>query len=418
MKLFLRFGILFLLIVSFLIYLYNLIEPVPVKKISIATGRESGIYYKYALRYKKLLEAEGIAVTIVKTAGSLETLKLLNKKEVDIGFVQSGTASLEDKKHLNSIASLYFEPLWIFHRASLGKVIYLNELNGTRLSVGEKGSGTLALTEKLLAQTNLNNHVTLFNLDINSSYSYFKEGKLDTFFTVLSADSLLIQEILRDKELNLIELKRAKAFTEHFPFLQVHKIYEGGLDLKRDIPSEDVALLSTTATLITGKEVDKTLIRLVIKKIKESSPEGSIFPSPNYLEIPIHPASEKYLLYGDSFLEKIFPYWIASNIDRLKFLLIPLLTLLIPLFKSIVPLYRWRSRAKIYKWYRELDRISENWESFNTEELEKAQIELEALGREIRSKTDVPLSFKWEYHTLQHHIDNVIERMSLKRFQL
>jgi len=416
MKFFLRVGIFFLIFITFLVYLYTLIEPAPIKKMTIATGRESGVYYKYALRYQKLLEEEGISVTIVKTAGSIETLKLLNEQKVDIGFVQSGTATLKDKVELNSIASLYFEPLWLFYRASEAHPIgYLNQLKGMRLSIGELGSGTVALAQKLLAQTNRSlNDIAFFNLDVNSSYKYFQDNKLDAFFTVLSGESQLMKEMLCNQKLALVEFKRAKALSHYFPFLKAYIIHEGSLDLKENIPSKDISLLATTATLVTHNQVDNRLIRLVTKKIKESSREGDLFPSHNYLEIPIHPASQKYLLHGDSFLEKIFPYWIASNIDRLKFLLIPLLTLLIPLFKSFIPLYRWRSRAKVYRWYRKLDELSENWETFNEEELKIAQKALEALAREIRSKTDVPLSFKWEYHTLQHHIDNVIERMNQK----
>ena len=415
MKFFLRLGLFLLLFISFFVYLYTLIEPVPIKKISIATGRDVGVYYKYALEYKKLLEEEGIVVTIIETAGSLESLKLLNDKKVDIGFVQSGTATTQDKEQLKSIASLYFEPLWLFYRASTTEISYLSELNGTRLSIGEVGSGTMALTQKLLAQTSLEiDSVKIFNLNIKSSYDYFKQGRLDAFFTVLSPQSALIKEMLNDKRLNLINMKRAKAFSEHFPFLKEYTIHEGSLDLKKNIPSRDIALLATTATLVTHNDIDNSLVRLLTMKIKQNSREGDLFPSQNYLEIPIHKASEKYLLNGDSFLEKLFPYWIASNIDRLKFLLIPLLTLLIPLFKSLIPIYRWRSRAKVYRWYKKLDKISAGWENFERKELETAQMELENLGQEIRSKTDVPLSFKWEYHTLQHHIDNVIERMKQK----
>ena len=416
MKYFLRFGILTLLLSGFFFYIYSLIEPTPIKEVSIATGRESGIYYQYAERYKQRLESEGITVNIIKTAGSIETLKLLQEKKVDFGFVQSGTASLEDKKKLKSVASLYFEPLWLFYRASLGTLDYFDDLDRTRFSMGELGSGTVALTEKLLEQTNLNTHGSnVLHLDLKTSYQAFKENRLDAFFTVLSPKSEQIKEIFQDKNIRLLNLKRAKAFAEHFPFLQEYKIYEGSMDLRKNIPSSNITLLATTATLITHNNVDNSLVRLMTIKIKENTTKEDIFPSQNFLEIPIHQASQKYLLNGNSFLEKIFPYWIASNIDRLKYLLIPLLTLLIPLFKSIVPLYRWRSRAKVYKWYKELDKISENWESFDDKELREAVRALDVLSREIRSKTDVPLSFKWEYHTLQEHIDNAKKRMREQR---
>jgi TRAP transporter TAXI family solute receptor len=414
MKFFLRLGILFLLFVTFFVYIYTLVKPIPIKKITIATGRNGGVYYAYALRYQTFLEEEGIDVTIIETAGSVETLKLLNEKKVDIGFVQGGTASSKDKEQLKSIASIYFEPLWLFYRASMGKVSYLNELNGTRISIGETGSGTRRLTQKILAQTNLKDTSSQLNLNIQEAYQKFKKGELDVFFTVLSPQSLLIKEILHDKSVTLLDMKRIRAFSDYFPFLKEYTIPEGLLDLKENIPSQDIKLLATTATLVTHNRVEDSLVRLVVMKIKQQSQKGDIFPSQNYLEIPIHTASEKYLFHGDSFLEKIFPYWIASNIDRLKFLLIPLLTLLIPLFKSLIPLYRWRSRAKVYRWYRKLDEITENWENFDSKEVELVKQELNELAKEIRSKTDVPLSFKWEYHTLQHHIDNVLERIDKK----
>jgi len=253
-------------------------------------------------------------------------------------------------------------------------------------------------------------------LDLKSSYQAFNENRLDAFFTVLSPTSNQLKEIFQDKNLKVLNLKRATAFTEHFSFLREYNIHEGSMDLKKNIPSHDTTLLATTATLVTHNNVDNSLVRLLTIKIKENSSKEDVFPSQNFLEIPIHKASKKYLLHGNSFLEKIFPYWIASNIDRLKYLLIPLLTLLLPLFKSIVPIYRWRSRAKVYKWYKELDKISENWESFDEKELRDAQRALDVLSSEIRSKTDVPLSFKWEYHTLQEHIDNVKKRIRERSF--
>lgn len=417
MKYILKIGIPLLLFIGFIVYAYSFVEPSFEKKISIATGRESGVYYEYAQRYKILLEQEGIVVELIKTAGSIETLKLLNEKRVDIGFVQGGTATSSDKEHLKSIASLYFEPLWLFYRSSLSKIEYLDELNEIKFSIGEIGSGTMALSQKLLSETKVDLlSSNIKSLNTKASYEAFKNNELDAFFTVLSPTSELIHEMIKDKNLLLVNLKRANALSQYFPFLKNYKIYEGSMDLKQNIPSSEVNLLSTTATLVTHDEVDNALIRLISMKIKQASSQGDMFPSIDYLEIPIHEASQNYLLKGDSFLEKVFPYWIASNIDRLKFLLIPLLTLLLPLSKGFVPLYRWRIRSKIYKWYKTLDSISEGWEEFDASELIEAQKKLAQLSQEIRSKTNVPLSFRWEYHTLHNHIDNVSNRMRRKEF--
>lgn len=88
-------------------------------------------------------------------------------------------------------------------------------------------------------------------------------------------------------------------------------------------------MLSTTATLAVHKDVDGTLVRLFTKIIKSENRRNNGFPSLKHLELPINSQAKKYMLKGDSIIEKIFPYWIASNLDRLKIMLIPLLTLTI-----------------------------------------------------------------------------------------
>ena len=196
--------------------------------------------------------------------------------------------------------------------------------------------------------------------------------------------------------------------------MQPYEVPEGSLNLKQNIPKKDIQLLATTATLVTHSDVDSMLIRLMTIKAKEYAGDYSSFPSVKNLEIPIHEAAYRYLTDGDSFLEKFLPFWVASNINRLKYLLIPLLTLLLPLFKGVFPVYRWRWRSKIFRWYADVDRISKNWENFNNQKLGAVLTELDELMLEIKSTTNVPLTFKGEYYTLEMHIDNVAERIRRK----
>lgn len=297
----------------------------------------------------------------------------------------------------------------------MNEVQYLNDLSQMRLSIGEVGSGTIALAQQLLFQSSIDiESSSIVNLNTNASYQAFKNDKIDAFFTVLSPQSTLIKEMLQDKGLKLVKLNRSAAIAEYFPFLKSYKINEGGIDLKQNIPNSNIVLLSTTATLVTHKDVDDSLVRLVAIKAKEDSKDGSLFPSCDYLEIPIHENSEHFLLKGERFLEKFFPYWIASNLDRLKFLIIPLFTLMLPLLKGFMPIYRWRSRSKIYRWYKRVDEVSIDWEIKNNEDKAHLIESLEGLIDEIRGSTNVPLSFKGEYYTLQLHIDHLIERIKRK----
>ena len=54
---------------------------------------------------------------------------------------------------LLSLASLYYEPLWIFVRGT--PPTYLHDLEGKSIAVGTDGSGTRAVAERLLKDNGL-----------------------------------------------------------------------------------------------------------------------------------------------------------------------------------------------------------------------------------------------------------------------
>jgi len=81
-------------------------------------------------------------------------LALLRSRDVDVAFVQGGLA--EDPASapdLLSLGSLYFEPLWVFHRLA-GPMERLSARTGKRVPVGSVGSGTRPVALRLLSLNN------------------------------------------------------------------------------------------------------------------------------------------------------------------------------------------------------------------------------------------------------------------------
>src|SRR2546427_8097493 len=117
--------------------------PRPPRTFSMSTGREGGAYHQFALEYRRLLARQGFTLVIEPGPGSVETVRGLRRGEVTVGFVQGGTAADSDAEQLVSLASVFYEPLWIFHRRAL-RVTSLGELRGRRVAAGEEGSGTRA----------------------------------------------------------------------------------------------------------------------------------------------------------------------------------------------------------------------------------------------------------------------------------
>jgi hypothetical protein len=108
---------------------------------------------------------------------------------------------------------------------------------------------------------------------------------------------------------------------------------------------------------------------------------------------------------------RYLPFWAASLFDRLIILLIPLLALLIPLFRAAPPLYRWRIRARIYRWYKHLREVDQRIQSGAIEDTVDADLRaLHKLQDEIL-EVQVPLSYTDELYDLHLHIEWVIRRL-------
>ena len=203
------------------------VEPGPPRHIVLASGPASGIYNQYALRYKEILAREGVAVDVRMTRGAADNLGLLldPKSGVDVAFMQGGVASFPAADGLVMLASLYYEPLWIFYR-NTEPLTRMNELHGKRIAIGTVGSGTRALVAQLFAANGLTNAsgVGRDNTDIvalggDDALRALKAGEIDAALFVGGADTPTIQQALRDPLLKLMSLRRADAYARRFPFL-------------------------------------------------------------------------------------------------------------------------------------------------------------------------------------------------------
>ena len=410
-----------LLIIASFYFTSKFIQPSVKKEITIATGSIDGEYYKTALQYKELLEKQKVKVNIVTSNGSLENIELLNEKKVDIAFVQNGIEIVKNENNLQAIASVYYEPLWIFYKNEDYKINYIIQLISKKISIGNEGSGTKDLALKLLKDNGLDNTNTQISTSSNKeAKDLLLKGEIDAMFMISSADSQIVKELLENPNITLFNFKRAKAYSRKYTFLESNTLYEGTIDLYKNLPYEDINLLMTSANLIVRDDFSDELIRLILKEIKPLPNKKALFeadnqfPNINNISAEINENAQRYFTYGDTWLEKLFPYWIASNIDRLKILLIPLITLMLPLSKGFFPLYRWSIRSKIYKWYKQIQKIDLLSEDAKNEDLQNYLNEISKLKHEIKAETKVPLSYMGEYYDLIMHLELIITKINSK----
>lgn len=392
------------------------------KEITIATGSIGSDSYAYAMSYKTLLEQEGVSTAIIPSKGSLDTINILNNKKADIGFINGGVLVDKPQYQFESLASLYYEPLWIFYRYEGYDYEYLLQSTGKTIGVSITNDSTYDLTKKILSANGIDEENTNFIYGFDEiGLEKLKSKEIDIFITLANKQNRYIQELLADPTIKVISLKRAKAYSQKFDYLKHLTLHEGSVDLYSNIPSLQIELLSTTQNLVSNGNISNELIRILLKKVVEVHSQksffqnGESFPNLNNLDSTINSEAELYIQNGDSWLEEIFPYWIASNIDRLKILIIPLLWLFIPLSKSIVPLYIFTIRSKIFKWYKQLHGIELRLENITKDHLLQVEKEIKVLDKEIKNKTKVPLSYMGEYYNLLLHLELLQKKVENKR---
>ena len=401
---------------------WQFVNPAPPRTIVIATGQKDGAYFQFAERYRELLAAEDIELQIRETAGSIENLHLLEDSHsgVDLAFVQGGVGAQAESDSIVSLASLYFEPLWVFYRGDQ----VINRLTGfsqKRLSIGAEGSGTRAVALTLLDDNHLDVAADdLLSMGNREGQEALMGGNIDAAFFVASPRSKLVQDLLRDETIKLMSFQRATAYTRKHHYLSRVTLPEGVIDLKANIPPSDTTLLAASANLVASDNFHPALVSLLLQIAAEVHGGGDLFekpgefPNARNLDFPLDDAAAHYFKHGPPVLQRYLSFWTANLIDRLKIMLVPLVTLLIPLFKIMPPAYRWRVRKKIYRWYRELQALDiEHPERESDEKLQSLLTRLDTIEEEVR-KVDVPLSYADELYDLRLHIGLVRSKLREK----
>jgi TRAP transporter TAXI family solute receptor len=392
-------------------------NPLLSRTFTISTGRETGIYYAFANQYTELAAENGVEVEVVTGAGSIQTLDRLIAGEVDMGFVQGGTTAGKDTSELESLGSMYYEPVWVFHRADL-EMRYLSDLMGMRVGVGEVGSGVFPVATELLTANGIDaDNTTYMNLSSTDAVAAMDAGELDAAFFIVSPQSSLIFDLLQDDAIEVLNMERAPAYRSRFPHLVDKVIPQGALDLVNNIPDRDIQLLTTTATLVVRKDTPEDLVLLMLPFLTELHRTPGVlelsdeFPNTRLIDLPMNAAADRYYKQGPSFWTRYLPPVWASVADRLVLLLIPALTILYPVLRGVPPVYRFGIRQSILRWYAKLKEIDTNVENLSVEELKVRMAEVDALETSIFQETNIPNGYLDELYSLVEHIGLVHDRL-------
>jgi TRAP-type uncharacterized transport system substrate-binding protein len=405
---------------------YRVLDPTPDKRIVIATGPEEGAYIEFAKRYQPLLRAHGLVVELRTTQGSSENLALLRdpRSGVDAAFVQGGVDTVDtgESGMVASLGSVAYEPVWLFCREAdardrdNARLDNLSQLAGWRINTGPSGGGASPLFLQLAQANNLEaTELQLGEKPAVHAVVDLLQGRTDAVLMVAAADAPLVQYLLRAPGIRLFEFVQSEAYARRFPFLRALTLPRGIIDLAADKPPQDVRLVAATASLVVREDLHPALVQLLVQAAQQAHGDAGWFsragefPSPSVSDLPLAPEAARLYRDGVPWLQRYLPFWLANFIDRMWFVLLPLVAVMIPLSRILPPLVELRVRSRVFRWYAHLRAVEQALER-PAPALDRLRAEIERIDGQVE-RIGVPLSYTHELYELRSHIDLVRKRI-------
>ncbi len=415
-----------LLAIALLLLAYFWLDPTPPRHVTLATGPAQSAYDEFGKRYRKALASNGITVTLLPSEGSSANLRLLRDGKADLGFVQGGSneRSAGEEAALESLGSLFVEPVWLFYREDAAKkadpsgtLSALTQLPGLRLNVGTAGSGVPALMDKLFEANKIDRaSLRLSRLEQTPATVAFLGGEIDALVFASAPESLMVQMLLQTPGVKLMDFGQSEAYSRRFPFLTPVLLPRGVVDLADDVPRQNVRLVATTTAMLARQGTHPALLQLFVQAARDfHGPAGwfnraGAFPTGEHSEYPISREAERTINSGAPFLQRYLPFWLANLVERMWLVLGIIVAILLPLSRIVPPLYEFRIRSRVFRWYGQLRDI-ENRINDSGQDAAQVSRELDELEQRVGT-VNVPLSYADELYALRNNIALVRGRLT------
>ncbi len=171
--------------------------------LGIATGRETGTYYRFGEDMKRIAATEGLSLRVYPSKGSVQNLLALYQRDnlhltisqVDVLFFLESLGNADEKKLASAmrvVLPLYTEEV---HLVASKGITRFSDLQGKRVAVGEEGSGTAITAHTLFALANVEPAETVW-LEADQAVEALLNNSIDAAILVAGSPMKLLQEKL------------------------------------------------------------------------------------------------------------------------------------------------------------------------------------------------------------------------------
>jgi hypothetical protein len=234
---------------------------------------------------------------------------------------------------------------------------------------------------------------------------------------VVGPSAPIVADLLKRSDIRAVSMLHSEAFARNLDFVTPLTVPRGVIDIKTDLPDQDISTVAVTANLLVRSDLHPALMYLLLDAASEIHGHQSLladagtYPNAKRQDVPVAAEAERFYRQGKPFLQRYLPFWMANLIDRMLVLLIPLFAVLIPAIKFLPDLYTYRLKSRIMRGYGELRVLEKSFTADPAPEMVKGYLErLDAIEQEIND-LHLPRWYASEGYRFRAAIDLVRERL-------
>jgi hypothetical protein len=333
---------------------------------------------------------------------------------VSVGFVQSGSLDASAAQDIESLGTVFYEPLWFFCRCN-GTLPLVNDIKDWPVSIGPNGSASRPLALKLLALNGIrSDELKVFDFPAADAEKALMEDRIKAALILTSWESPVVRRLARSQDISLLSFKRADAYVAIEPTLSKLVLPQGVADLAANRPAQDTNLISK-ASLAVRNDLHPALQYLLLQAAMQVHSRPNIFqragefPAAEEIDLPLSEEARQMYRTGPSFLHRVLPFWLAELVRRLLILIIPIAGIIYPLWSLGPRIYAWQMRRRVYRMYADLKTVERDLRIATPETRAELMGRLDTLDARARD-LNVPTAFTEGTFNLRAHIRAVRER--------
>lgn len=282
----------------------------------MGTGSSGGTYFALGGAMSNamngVLSEHQITVTAQASGASVENINLINAGEMDLGISMNNVAANafdgvgafdQPVTNVSSIGVVYNEVYQIVANANTGAK-NVEDLKGMTMAVGPAGSGTVGLTEKVLAAAgiDIDKDISRQSDSFGDASTKMQDGHIDAAANVLAVPAAAIIEMNTVMDIAYVDIS-----DEILSTIQADEPYFVRLVIPAgtyDGQEEDILTITCKAALYVRADLDEETVYQITKAFYETGDQvaaahatGKEIQLEGALEgitTPIHPGAARY----------------------------------------------------------------------------------------------------------------------------